>query len=91
MTPIQQELQNWTGGAFNIIKLMGMKISFPKIWGELKKNKNVWKFEEFWKFEEKKSQSSALYSTQWPPDTWPNALDCLAIGLVANKCTKLGK
>ena len=39
MTPIQQELQNWTGGAFNIIKLMGMKISFPKIWGELKKIK----------------------------------------------------
>ena len=54
MMPIQQELQNWTGGAFNIIKLMGMKISFPKIWEESKKNKNIWKFEEFWKFEEKK-------------------------------------
>ena len=39
----------------------------------------------------KKSQNSALYSTQWLPDNWPDVLDCLAIGLVANKCTKLAK
>ena len=37
--PIHQEHQNWTGGALNIIKLMGMKISFPKILGKLKKIK----------------------------------------------------
>ena len=37
--PIHQEYQNWTGGALNIIKLMGMKISFPKILGKLKKIK----------------------------------------------------
>ena len=39
----------------------------------------------------KKSQNSALYSTQWPPDNYPDALGCLAIVLDANKCTKLGK
>ncbi len=36
-------------------------------------------------------QISALFSTQRPPDDWPDALDHLAIGLVANKYTKLGK
>lgn len=42
---------------------------------------------------EKKNQNqiSALFSTQRPPDNWPDALDHLAIGLVANKYTKLGK
>ena len=43
------------------------------------------------KFERKKSQISALFLTQRPPDDWPDALDHLAIGLVANKCTKLAK
>ena len=38
-----------------------------------------------------KSQISALFLTQRPPDDWPDALDHLAIGLVANKYTKLGK
>jgi hypothetical protein len=40
---------------------------------------------------EKKNQISALFSTQTPPDDWPDAIDHLTIGLVANKCTKLGK
>ena len=34
---------------------------------------------------------SALFSTQTPPDDWPDALDHLAVGLVANKYTKLAK
>jgi hypothetical protein len=37
------------------------------------------------------SQISALFLTQRPPDDWPDALDNLAIGLVANRYTKLGK
>jgi hypothetical protein len=49
------------------------------------------KLNNFEKFERKKNQISALYSTQRPPDDWPDALDHLAIGLVANKYTKLGK
>ena len=48
-----------------------------------------WKFETFWKIWMKKIQ--ALFSTQRPPDDWPDALDHLAIGLAANKCTKLEK
>ena len=40
---------------------------------------------------EKKGQISALFLTQRPPDDWPDALDHLAIGSVANKCTKLEK
>ena len=60
MSQVQPELQNWTGGTWNIIKLIG-----------------------------KKNQISALFLTQRPPDDWPDALHHLAIGLVANKCTKL--
>ena len=41
--------------------------------------------------EKAQEQISALFSTQRPPDDWPDALDHLAIGLVANKYTKLGK
>ena len=32
-----------------------------------------------------------MFSTQTPPDDWPDALDCLTKGLVANKYTKVGK
>ena len=33
----------------------------------------------------------ALLLTQRPTDDWQDALDHLAIGLVANKCTELAK
>ena len=39
----------------------------------------------------KRNPISALFSTLRPPDDWPDAIDHLNIGLVANKCTKLGK
>ena len=42
-------------------------------------------------FERKKYQISALFLTQRPPGDWPDALEHLSIGLVANKYTKLGK
>ena len=48
-----------------------------------KKMNNFEKFEK----EKKSNQISALFSTQRPPDDWPDALDHLAIGLVANKYT----
>jgi hypothetical protein len=44
-------------------------------------------FENF----ERKNQISTLFSTQTPHFDWPDALDHLTIGLVANKYTKLGK
>jgi hypothetical protein len=37
------------------------------------------KLNNFEKFERKKSQISALFLTQRPPDDWPDALDHLAI------------
>lgn len=49
------------------------------------------KLNYFEKFERKKNQISVLFSTQStqrPPDDWPDALDPLAIGLVANKFTQ---
>ena len=51
------------------------------------------KLNNFEKFERKKksNQISALFLTQRPPNDWPDTLDHLAIGLVANKCTKLQK
>ena len=45
------------------------------------------KLSSFEKFDRKKNQISALFSTQIPPDDWTDALDHLAIGLVANKYT----
>ena len=48
------------------------------------------KFNIFEQFERKK-QISALFSTQRPPDDWPDAIDHLNMGLVTNKCTKPGK
>jgi hypothetical protein len=56
VTPIQQEHQNWTGGALNIIKLMGMKISFPKIIGKLKKIKLSENLRNFENLKKKKSK-----------------------------------
>ena len=50
------------------------------------------KLNNFKKFErKKKNQISALFSTQTTPDDWPDALDHLTIGLVANRYTNLGK
>ena len=48
-------------------------------------------FEKFERKKKKEKKNSALFSTQRPPDDWPDSLDYLAIGLVANKCTKLAK
>jgi hypothetical protein len=39
VSPVQQELQIWTGGTLNIIKLIGMNSTFAQILGKLKNNK----------------------------------------------------
>ena len=51
----------------------------------------VEKFSNFEKNRKKIDPISALFSTQRPPDDWPDSLDHLAIGLVADKYTKLFK
>ena len=91
MSQIQQELQNWTGGALNIIKLIEKAPSFATLCWKLKTNIISEILKNFENLKEKKNQNSALCSTHWPPDNWPGALDHLAIGLVDKKYTKLGK
>ena len=49
------------------------------------------KLNNFEKFERRKNQISALFSTQTPPDDWRDTIDHVTIGLVANKYTKLVK
>ena len=49
------------------------------------------KLSNFEKNCKKRDPISALFSTQRPPDDWPDAIDHLTMGLVANECTKLGK
>ena len=68
----------------------------PQVWLLINSQKGTGtkiaeKLKNFEKFERKKGQNSALFLTQRPLDDWPDALDYLAIGLVANKCTKLAK
>ena len=81
-----QGLKNWTGGTWDIIKLIGMNSRFALIHKKAQEQKWL----KNWTIL-KRNQISALFSTQRPPDEWPDALDHLAIDLVANKSTKLGK
>jgi hypothetical protein len=63
VSPLQQKLQNWTGGAFSIIKLVGMNSTFTQILGKLIKNKISENLKNFENLKEKKGQNSALCST----------------------------
>jgi hypothetical protein len=49
------------------------------------------KLNSFEKFERKKNQLCSQPRDLLSLDDWPDSLDHLAIGLVANKYTKLGK
>jgi hypothetical protein len=84
VTSRDQGLQNCTGGTWNIIKWNGMNSRFALIHKKVQEQKMTEKLNNFEKFERKKNQISALFLTQRPPDDWPDALDHLAIGLVAN-------
>ena len=59
MSSVQQELQIWSEGALNNIELIWMNSIFAQILGKLIKIKCL-KFEEFWKFEQKKSKFSLV-------------------------------
>ena len=80
MTSTYSELQNWAGDTLKPIELIGINSRSAKI--HQKAQEQTWL---------KRNQISALISTQRPPDDWPDALDYLVIGLVANKYIKLGK
>ena len=61
MSPVQQELQIWTGGALNIIKLIGMNSTFAQILGKLKKkNKMSENLKNFENLKEKKKSKFSL-------------------------------
>ena len=54
MSPAQQELQIWTGGTLNIIKLIGRNSTFPQILGKLKNNKMSGNLKNFENLTEKR-------------------------------------
>jgi peroxiredoxin family protein len=54
VSPLQQKLQNLTGGALNTIKLIGMNSTFAQILGKLMKNKMSENLKNFENFKEKK-------------------------------------
>ena len=54
MSPVQQEPQIWTGGALNIIKLIGINSIFAQILGKFKKNKMSKNLKNFENLKEKK-------------------------------------
>ena len=61
-----QGLQNWTGGTWNTIKLIGMDSRFALIHEKAQEQKWLKNLKE-----KKKNQISALFLTQRPPDDWP--------------------
>ena len=76
---------------FQANKIDRNKLQIRTNWQKGTGTKIAEKLNNFEKFEKKKNQISALFSTQTPPDDWPDALDHLIIGLVINKYTKLEK
>ena len=68
-----------------------MNSTFAQILGKLKKNKMSENLKNFENLKERKNQNLILCSTHWTLVNWSGALDHLAIGLVDNKYTKLGK
>ena len=59
MTSTHPELQNWAGGGGNL----GMNFRFAKIHKKAQEQKMAEKFGKFEKFEKKKNQTSALFSS----------------------------
>ena len=56
-----------------------MNSRFAKIQKKAQEQKQLKKWAIVKDLKEKKNQSAALFSTQRPPDSWPDALDPLAI------------
>ena len=59
MSPLQQELQNWTGRAL-IIKLIGMNSTIAQVLGKLIKNKMSENLKNFENLKEKNSKFSLV-------------------------------
>jgi hypothetical protein len=63
MSPLQQELQNWTGGALNVIKLIEINSTFAQILGKLMKNKMSENLKNFENLKGKKSKFSLVLNS----------------------------
>ena len=62
MSPLQEVLQTWTGGALNIINLIGINSTFAQILGKLKKDKMSENLKSLENFKEKKSKFSLVFN-----------------------------
>jgi hypothetical protein len=60
VSQVQLELQNWTGGALNIIKLIGKAPSFAIVCWKLKTNKMSENLKNSENLKEKKSKFSLV-------------------------------
>ena len=69
MSPVEQELQIWTGGALNIIKLIGINSIFAQILGKFKKNKMSKNLKNFENLKEKKVKIEPCAQTTDLPKT----------------------
>jgi hypothetical protein len=63
VSPVQQELQIWTGGTLNITKLIGMNSTFAQILGKFKNNKMSENLKNFENLTEKKSKFSLVLTS----------------------------
>jgi hypothetical protein len=62
VSPVQQELQIWTGGALSIIKLIGMNSTFAQILGKLKNNEMSENLKNLENLKEKESKFSLVFN-----------------------------
>ena len=69
MSPVEQELQIWTGGALNIIKLIGINSTFAQILEKLKNNKMSKNLKNFENLKEKKVKIEPCAQTTDLPKT----------------------
>jgi hypothetical protein len=62
VSPVQQKLQTWTGGALNIIKLIGMNSTFAQILGKFEKNKMSENLKNLENLKKKESKFSLVFN-----------------------------
>ena len=92
MTSTHPKLKTWAGGTLKPINNIDRnELQIRKNSQKGTGTKMAEKLNNFEKFKRNKNKILALLSTQRPPDDWPDALNHLAICLVANKYTKLEK
>jgi hypothetical protein len=62
VSPVQQDLQTWTGSALNIIRLIAINSTFAQILGKFKKNKMSENLKNLENLKDKKSKFSLVFN-----------------------------